>query len=261
MMLRMTKFVRLFTTVMGSIKSKPLLCRPIYHHNQRMSMGLGFIGHVSRCEESHDQTDILKCLKDKYKQYIIDPSYVYKISGTHLIILKRCPDTVTNESRRNVFDPKRAKFRGSKFDVIEIIDLGDMTTKQSVQSSYKHSFKYTAGEIVEPDKFNNDMDIVCTNGIHFFIDIETAFFHMDTDDFSRLVRTGKRMGWHDCGQLSYVSEWLDGKHHGRSLLYCPDGTYFEERVYINGRMRSCCNHQGKWIHWVYADEQTLEKEN
>ena len=224
-------------------------------------LGLGFIGHVSRCEESHDQTDILKYLKDKYNQYIADLSYVYKISGTHLIILMRCPDTVTNESRRNVFDPKRAKFRGSKFDVIEIIDLSDMTTKQSVQSSYNHSFKYMSGKIVEPDRFNNDMDIVCTNGIHFFIDIETAFFYMDTDDFSRLVRTGGRMGWHDCGRLSYVSEWLDGKHHGRSLFYRPDGTYFEERVYVNGRMHSCRNDQGKWIHWVYVDEQTLEKEN
>src|SRR5438552_1369387 len=86
--------------------------------------------------------EILKCIKNKYKHYIDceNPLYVYKMCTSFnnnngkleknewLVIMKKLPDTVTNESRKNAFNCKYAKYRANKLEVIEIINVKNLQT-------------------------------------------------------------------------------------------------------------------------------------
>ena len=47
-------------------------------------------------------------------------SQCYKKCGDYIVTMKKLPDTITNESRRNVVDPLYAKFRADKLMVVSI---------------------------------------------------------------------------------------------------------------------------------------------
>ena len=51
---------------------------------------------------------------------------------------------------------------------------GDTTPGKSVNGSHNHSIIYTVGGITRPDKYDDDIRVECTNGIHFFITYEEA---------------------------------------------------------------------------------------
>jgi hypothetical protein len=149
--------------------------------------------------------DYLKQLHYDCREYVADPKYVYKFcaddkSNGWIVVLKRLPEsstgisisTVTNEKRKNVVDKNYAKFRGNAFLVVDIFNhektnKTNKTNKMSKNNSiinYGSSIvlpkptTYTIGEIIKADKYcTDDIDVVCTNGIHFFTTLNAAYFY------------------------------------------------------------------------------------
>ena len=88
-------------------------------------------------------------------------------------------DTITNESRTNVIDHIYAKFRGNQFLVIDIINKFDINKHigEIQNSTYTHNIiKYKKGEMVKSNSFDENLNNVCSNGIHYFKSIEPALF-------------------------------------------------------------------------------------
>ena len=168
-----------------------------------------------------------KPLHEVIKKYLNDPNYVYKsCDNDHnwLIILKRLPDTITNEKRTNVIDATKAKYRGNKFEVVMIVDIDCPTTTINelnhtyVERSgslygfgdycFSSTVIYKVGEHVKPEnQFNEKMDEVCTSGIHFFTNIFQAITYnlKCPNDF-----TGVWNEYNDDGKLTRSFTYING---------------------------------------------------
>jgi hypothetical protein len=141
---------------------------------------------------------------------------VLKIVGKH------------NESRKDIVNKNYAKMRCSKAKVIDIYNMDDKDEKfNEAFSLHVGEFKYTINEIVEPDKYDEDLDMVCTGGIHYFKSFEAAYYW----NFDFINYTGEAKVWHENGQLAEKCNNVDGEING---LY--------EAWYENGQLSGKCNY-------------------
>lgn len=106
-------------------------------------------------------------LKNQYDNYF----YVFtSCQKKWIIILEKIKDTMTDESRDDIFDFEYAKFRGNKFKVIKIINKFDINKElNEITNSYDEStINYKVNEIAEGIFFDGDLNIVYSYGIHYF---------------------------------------------------------------------------------------------
>jgi hypothetical protein len=112
-----------------------------------------------------------------------DPSAIITHSGVrsgYIVVLKPTLLTKNNEKRTKVIDAKFAKFRGSEFIPVLMIDVNMLTTNmtkitQITQSLIPQGYiggprqtDYEIDKVVRPDYYDHNIDKVCTNGIHYF---------------------------------------------------------------------------------------------
>lgn len=191
---------------------------------------------------------ILNQLINGCRKYFDDNSYVYKVLSDEWLVVMRKLDqmtdgcsTRTNEGRKDVVDIDHAKFRGDGFMVIRIINLNNphMTVEQQINKGYGIMTIYQVGAVVRPDRYDDQIDVVCSGGIHYFKTLMTAYYYRPPP----ARYTGKWMMWHDNGEKSYVG-WLDGgKELGRWIGWYSDGTEKYQGEYYKG-LRS-----GVWREW------------
>ena len=92
----------------------------------------------------------------------------YKKASGKIVVLK-----IPEDARRSSATTK--KCRCDKALVIRIEDMdGTISSETLVASSYDSNFIYEVGKEVSEPKFNADRWDECSNGIHFFINKETA---------------------------------------------------------------------------------------
>lgn len=179
---------------------------------------------------------ILDKFKVSYKHFIDDPLCCYKmivefsVSGMRpLIIIMRKLDK-TNESRGNVKDPKYAKFRANRLDVLAIIDLDTLGTLGSITNiylNYRSVFsydiiecQYTVGDQVQSDWFDEDLENIYSNGIHYFKTIEGAYFFRQRPK----TYTGTWLEFYDNGQMKSTGYYVNGEETGRYMEWDENGT-------------------------------------
>jgi antitoxin component YwqK of YwqJK toxin-antitoxin module len=202
---------------------------------------------------------LLETIKTKYDDYLKDPSYVYKYcngtceivnelksKGVIIIMQKVNGDnpTITNESRTNVFYPNYAKFRASHLKVILIFDIDDPDVIYSgvVSSYYKHIFstkiesEYIVGQIIYPDKFDNNLNVVCSSGIHYFKTIDSAFYYR----YRSTSYTGKWISYNDNGAKESEIEYLNGEKNGVCNTWFENGHKEIEEIYVNNKKNGKC---------------------
>jgi hypothetical protein len=116
-----------------------------------------------------------------------DENHVFKKcnsieTGHECIVMLKKPTTgfICNESRESVVNKQRAKFRCNGLFVVTIFDLVLQQTVNSIIHKTDILFvrstftDYEVGKLVKPDLFNPNLDTICTNGIHYFLTLETA---------------------------------------------------------------------------------------
>lgn len=183
---------------------------------------------IAKLDGEYDYTNIpkvdyvmnLKTIMQICEKYIKDDKYVYKIimsnSKRYLIVLEKLPNTKTNELRMNIANKKTAKFRGSIFKVECIIDTENpnldveiTSIRNSRDTLYATGTWYTTGKNVEPDEYDEDIKLVCSNGIHFFKEPEVAYFY-DFDPKKKKF-SGVFTTYDENGQTLTKCEYIEGK--------------------------------------------------
>lgn len=89
-------------------------------------------------------------------------------SGEQVVIELRVPSDAKRSSATS------RKCRVSKAKVISITSPGGNKSYKTAHACYKHSFKYTVGEVVKVDDFDKDRWNECAPGIHCFITRQEA---------------------------------------------------------------------------------------
>lgn len=150
-----------------------------------------------------------KSLEKNCKKYQSYEKYVYKrcnngcgLPRFWLVIMEKCGRTITNEDRKDVVDKKYAKFRANKLKVVKIINTIDGSSEDHVVnvSAYGDPLLYKVGAIVECDKFDKNIDVVCSHGIHYFKTLIPAYHYEMPNIDSKY--NGEILKWYDNGRLA-----------------------------------------------------------
>jgi hypothetical protein len=177
-----------------------------------------------------------------------------KARGEHLIVLE-IPSTVKhNMNRKNIKDKVFAKYRCSEAVVKEIINLTTGESVNEARSIQDRDFEYNLGQKVVPHIFEEDNEIVCGGGIHYFLNRQCAELYemtvyegefkswydngqMDTHCF---YRDGQREGefktWHSNGQMDTQGFYRDGKREGEFKTWHPNGQMDTQGFYRDGKL-------------------------
>lgn len=106
---------------------------------------------------------------------IIPYKLAYK-SARNCVIALRLEKCKTNENRSNVFDAMHATFRCDKAFVIDISNKFTNESIVCIASDHDNFFIYERNKYVTVDNFDNDINKICTRGIHYYVSYEAAFF-------------------------------------------------------------------------------------
>jgi antitoxin component YwqK of YwqJK toxin-antitoxin module len=209
-------------------------------------------------------TNRLEEILELYKKYIKCDSYFYKIchdlssisdkrDDRWLVIMKKTNNTKTNEARSNIPNEectKYAKFRANELEVVEIFDAKNPYTTQSyiIHSYGLNKIKYKVGEIVKADKYNDDIDAVCTNGIHYFKTIQCAYYYRNIpEDY-----TGVWFEWYDNGTIKSYYNYKNGEKSGSFIEFHENGVKSIIGCYKSG------NKTNKWTYYNKYGDITQE---
>ena len=176
------------------------------------------------------------------KEFLNDNNNVFKSANKCVIVLQRTDNTKTNEDRDDVTDKRYAKFRGSEFLVIAIIDKFTGEKRNEVSNSFYKEKKllYKKEEIIRPDYFDEYIDKLCAPGIHYFRDYEAAFYYELNKEYN-----GEYKLWHDNGQLEGECTYVNGELNGECKLWYKNGQLWKECTYLNGKIN------GEYKSWHY----------
>lgn len=188
----------------------------------------------------------------------------------YFIVMKKLPETTTNEQREDVVDADHAKFRASILQVELIVNIEDINDRpnQILNSHHAHKTMYTVGENIVPShEFYDDIDKVCAGGISYFKTIEMActynrhpYTYLRNVDYvenwTSWYKNGqKRIEYTYDGQFGYLTTWhkngekeeegklLMGKLEGRQTAWHKNGQKRSEGEYRDGIM------YGYWGFW------------
>jgi antitoxin component YwqK of YwqJK toxin-antitoxin module len=194
--------------------------------------------------------------KNKIKEYRNNPDYVYKMcidkdNNPWFVVLKKCADTLTNESRE-VDDSNHAKYRANHLLVVDIFNPDNPNiTSEKIRHKSRHylgleptKIVYEKGQIIKADSFNKNIYYVCTNGIHFFKTPNAAFFWREIPKNF----TGKWCKRYDDGSNLSKCDIVDGLVHGKQTIWWESyrikgKKYGKDHTYsVNGSIKSFCEY-------------------
>lgn len=213
-----------------------------------------------------------------YSEYISDPSYVYKsCSKNYIVILQLNDDIKTNEKRSNVVNTLYAKHRAEKANVKLIFNkFNPLITIQFIKNSIYENKKilYETNKEIIADSFDDNLNNVCSNGIHYYKSIECAFFcELSYSDLMLNKFNGVFLNYYDDGRLHISKNYLHGKLNGKFLEYFDNGILHIESCYSVGKLSGNflkfykngirwieCNYENNYIvgnHYMWYENNQL----
>jgi antitoxin component YwqK of YwqJK toxin-antitoxin module len=183
--------------------------------------------------------------------YLINPIYVYKSCAEYVVILERLLDTITNENRNNIPNEQCkqfAKYRGNKFFVKDIFHIFDSTKKVSsiLSSNFENKLEYKIGKVIISDDFDRNLEEACSNGIHYFLKLECAFYYS-----LEKIQNGEYLEWHENGQQYKKCTYTDGKLNGEYLSWFSNGQQYTKCTYTDGIKN------GDYLTWYDNGQQSV----
>jgi antitoxin component YwqK of YwqJK toxin-antitoxin module len=191
--------------------------------------------------------ELLNQLSDKYPS---DAGYVFKSCSINwIVVLKKLQDTKTNESRYNVKNSMYAKFRANKLLVVDIMHkFNDESIGKITNCSYEDkTITYKKCKTVEVSDFDENINNICTPGIHYFKSPEAAFYYELIN-----VENGICKKWYENGQLHSEGTFKGNKLNGSCKNWYRNGKLQEECTYKNGKL------DGLYRQW-YSNGQLKEE--
>jgi antitoxin component YwqK of YwqJK toxin-antitoxin module len=191
----------------------------------------------------------LESIQRLCEKYSNDEKYVFKTCNNkphtsyheYIVVMEKCKDTITNEDRKDIVDKNYAKYRANKLNVVEIFSVINLSSKDYVVNSWSDSklLRYEIGKIVECDKFDENLDKVCSGGIHYFKTIIPAYYHCAKPEKGH----SKYMDWYENGRQKYEINYYNGILNGFWKTWNNnDG----KSLSVEGEYQ-CGKRIGKWI--------------
>uniref|UniRef100_A0A6C0EAF7 MORN-repeat protein n=1 Tax=viral metagenome TaxID=1070528 RepID=A0A6C0EAF7_9ZZZZ len=184
-------------------------------------------------------------------EYIENPITVYKKCNRYILILCKLEDTVTNESREFIIDPKYAKYKANKLRVLKIFDM--FTLEEILE--LKQEYTYVKNEIVEE--------------VTYCKTIEVAYY---ADNYKLNLTNGKFIEWYENGSKRTEYTLVNGKIDGIYKYWWDNGNLHimntmsngildgETRVYYtNGKINILRNYVNNVMNGDYYEWYNNEK--
>lgn len=165
---------------------------------------------------------------------------VYKSARDHIIELDIDLSITRTNLNRKVVNKDYAKYRCDKAYVVKISNKITGNETDCIASDNNSVFQYKEGETVSERSYDDDIEIVCTKGIHFYLTKEAAYFHNFTSDETY---TGVYKNWNDDGQLVLQINYTNGSINGLYEIWNNFGILWSVETYINGKREGECK---KW---------------
>ena len=183
-----------------------------------------------------------------------DTDLCYKSCGDYIVIMKKLPDTICNESRKGIVDPPHAKFRANKRLVVSIEHtITGKKIKRIQNTSYEDKqIWYEESKKVSASDYNSDLNKVCTSGIHYFLSRDAAFYwkNAQTSDAGKL--NGPYKTWYHNGQKCVEYTYVDGKLDGSHQRWYQNGQKLKEYAYVMGEL------DGPYKSWYHNGQKEME---
>ncbi len=213
-----------------------------------------------------DIAKILEKLKDECKIYLNNPIFVFKKCGEFIVVLEKPEDVLCNEMRTGIIDKNFAKFRANGLWCKFIIHFKTFACPTKIRHDVVYGTKnivYKIGEFITPDDYNKDIEKVCTNGIHYFLTLEAAFyynlipfcgryqFHTENGrlyaicNYRDFELHGEMIEWYANGNIENRSYYEHARKHGLQLKLDEDGWKVQESQFVNGFKISEVNYENK----------------
>lgn len=178
---------------------------------------------------SRSNSNIINCVDEN--GIVVTPFIVYKSAQDCIVKLRLLEGTKTNLRRRGVVNSNHAKFRCNQAFVVSITRKMSDEQLLKINSDCPVFFQYIVDETADEYRFDDDLDEVCTTGIHFFLTEETAFFYnLNIKNYN-----GEYLEYNDDGLLIKRLFYVDGKREGEYLEYYDNGKLREKYSYVNGQ--------------------------
>lgn len=136
-----------------------------------------------------------------------------------LVTLIITSDSLTTLERKDIIFKEKSKYRCKKAFVWKIIDI---KTGEKVDEAYSFAnnlFKYKINEIVEEPTFDENIQNLCSKGIHFFLEKQVAIeYILDPNNLTRMP-DGRYNSYSFSGNLIETFSIKVGKLHGEILSY------------------------------------------
>jgi antitoxin component YwqK of YwqJK toxin-antitoxin module len=184
------------------------------------------------------------------QKYSSEEGYVFKSCSTDwIVVLQKLPDTKTNESRSGIKDSMYAKVRANKLLVVDIVHkLTGQITNEIVNSVHSDKIiTYKTNEVIEASDFDNNLDEICSTGIHYFKSVESAFYYETPDDYR-----GQHKCWYDNGNLIGTCWVVNGKSDGPCTTWYKNGQLHRKYTFKNGIL------DGPFKEWYGSGQQNVE---
>ena len=160
------------------------------------------------------------------------PKIVYKSAHDCIITMELLEYSNHNMDRMYIVDAPYAKYRCDKVRVISICNKFTDEEMSQINSNYDENFIYKVGSIIFDQKYNTDENEIRTEGIHFFLNYESAFFYkLNTRNYTGIYKT-----WHRNGQLKIECNYRNGKIDGLYKQWYENGKLHTDCNYVNGKL-------------------------
>jgi len=168
------------------------------------------------------------------EKYDINRIY-YKKCGNYIVTLALYPSSKLNDHRTNIIDPTHAKLRTDKVFVLDIEEIGTGKKMESVTNTFFQDkiIEYKIGTKIETE-YNNDLNNVCTEGIHIFKSRETAELYTNYC-YHPEGYTGAYYTYHENGALASKCNIIHGKLWFEYYAYDEYGVLNYKGYYLNNK--------------------------
>ena len=160
----------------------------------------------------------------------------YKIAsnnGTRVLVTLSIPcNAKSNLNRDGIVDKEYAKYRCDRATVVSIKDEKGNKYNTALSLIYKgKTIEYKVGEEITESNYDKHVNIVCGEGIHFFLNKEIALLYgLDK------IENGEFKKWHDNGQLRVQTTYVDSKLHGEYKEWFDNSKLNKQTTYVDGKI-------------------------
>jgi antitoxin component YwqK of YwqJK toxin-antitoxin module len=94
---------------------------------------------------------------------------------------------------------------------------------------------------------DTNLENVCSNGIHYFLNLECAFYYSLKE-----ITNGEYLEWYDNGQQHIKCTYTDGKLNGEYLEWYDNGQQHIKCTYTGGKLN------GEFLIWYDNGQQQIK---